>query len=432
LPAVASLATELRLDACTLTFMRREPATQLSNGGGGHSATLARYADLVVRFAANVQPGQIVAVASEPTKLEMTRAVAEAAYRAGAKFVDVMQFDPHVKRARILHAAEDTLDYVPPWYGERVLALGEHRAARIGLTGPSAPGLLSDLDPGRAGRDQLPFLRESAQVVNARTTNWTAVPCPTQAWASLVFADLEPDAALDRLWEQVLYMCRLDEDDPVAAWIERQDVLVGVSERLTEAHFDGLHFEGPGTDLRVGLLPNSRWMSARFETVDGIVHMPNLPSEEVFTTPDPARVDGVVRSTKPLVVGGTIIRGLRVRFQDGQAVQIEADEGGELLAQYAQRDEGASRLGEVALVDAAGRIGPLDTVFYDTLIDENAASHVALGSAYEFTAGQEDHPRLNRSQIHVDFMIGSPEVAVTGISAYRGRVPVLRGGAWQI
>lgn len=395
-------------------------------------ATLERFAELVVRFAANVQRGQIVAIGTEPGKLEVTRAVAAAAYRAGAKYVDVTQFDLHVKRARLLHADDDTLDYVPPWLGARILALGEHRAARIGLTGPSAPGLLSDLDPARAGRDQLPFLRESAEVVNARTTNWTAVPCPTRPWASLVYPSLDAHAALELLWEQVLHMCRLDEADPVAAWNAREDVLVGVSERLTARAFDALHFEGPGTDLRVGLLATSRWLSARFETIDGIVHMPNLPSEEVFTAPDPARVDGHVRSTKPLVVGGTIVRGLRVRFEGGRAVAFDADEGGELLARYAQRDHGAGRLGEVALVDGDGRIGPLDTVFYDTLIDENAASHVALGSAYEFTAGEEDHPRLNRSQIHIDFMIGSAEVDVTGLTADGERVPVLRAGAWQI
>ena len=393
---------------------------------------LQRYAELVVRFAANVQPGQIVAIGTEPGKLEVTRAMAAAAYRAGAKYVDVTQFDLHVKRARILHAAEDTLDFVPPWLGERILALGEHRAARIGLTGPSAPGLLSDLDPQRAGRDQLPFLRENAEVVNARTTNWTAVPCPTAAWASIVYPDLDAGAALERLWEQVLYMCRLDEPDPIAAWAERQDVLVGVSERLTQRGFDALHFEGPGTDLRVGLLPTSRWLCARFSTIDGIVHMPNLPSEEVFTAPDPERVDGEVRSTKPLVVGGTIVRGLRVRFEGGRAVSVQADAGGELLEQYVARDAGASRLGEVALVDGDGRIGPLDTVFYDTLIDENAASHIAFGSAYDFTAGEEDQGRLNRSQIHIDFMIGSPEVDVTGLTADGERVPVLRGGAWQV
>jgi aminopeptidase len=395
-------------------------------------STLARFAELVVRFAANVQPGQIVAIGTEPGKLELTRAIADEAYRAGAKFVDVSTFDLHVKRSRILHAAEDTLDYVPPWHGERILQLGELRGARVGLTGPAAPGLLNDLDPARAGRDQTPFLKESSQVVNARTTNWTAVPCPTQPWAELVYPDLEPGAALERLWADVIHMCRLDEDDPVAAWRERQDVLVGVSERLTALGLDALHFEGPGTDLRVGLLPTSRWLAARFETVGGIVHMPNLPSEEVFTAPDPERVDGVVRSTKPLVVGGTIIRGLNVRFEGGRAVSIDADEGGELLAQYAARDDGAARLGEVALVDAAGRIGPLDTVFYDTLLDENAASHIALGAAYEFTAGEADRGRINRSQIHVDFMIGSSGVTVTGVTAGGERVPVLHGGAWRI
>jgi aminopeptidase len=394
--------------------------------------TLQRFADLIVRFAANVQRGQIVAIGTEPGKLDLTRAVAAAAYRAGAKYVDVTQFDLHIKRARILHAEDETLDYVPPWLGERILALGKHRAARIGLTGPSAPGLLSDLDPARAGRDQLPFLREASEVVNARTTNWTAVPCPTQPWASLVYPDLEPEAALELLWEQVLHMCRLDEPDPVAAWRVRQDVLVAVSDRLNELRLHALHFEGPGTDLRVGLLPTSRWLSARFQTIDGIDHMPNLPSEEVFTAPDPLRVSGEVRSTKPLVVGGTIVQGLRVRFEDGHAVSVVADSGGELLERYTQRDEGACRLGEVALVDGEGRIGPLDTVFYDTLIDENAASHVALGSAYEFSVGESDHDRINRSQIHIDFMIGSPEVDVTGLTADGDRVPVLRGGAWQV
>jgi aminopeptidase len=399
---------------------------------GFDQETLDRFADLVVRFAANVQPGQIVAIGAELGKEPMARALAASAYRRGAKFVDVSYFDLHVKRARILYADEDTLDFVPSWYGERMRELGRQRAARIGLTGPAAPGLLDDLDPARAGRDQLPAIRESGQIVNDRTTNWTAVPCPTPAWATLVHPDLPEDEAMRRLVEQVLHICRLDEDDPEAAWRARADQLVEAARRVNERRLDAVHFEGPGTDLTIGLLPTSEFMAARFETVDGIVHMPNLPSEEVFTSPDPQRADGVVRATKPLVVGGSIIRGLEVEFHEGRVTRIDADENAEVLRGYAARDDGASRLGEVALVDREGRIGALDTVFFDTLLDENAASHIALGSAYAMTVGDADHPRLNESQIHVDFMIGSDDVAVTGITREGDRVPVLRGGSWQV
>lgn len=391
-----------------------------------------RLAELIVRFGANVQPGQVVAVGAEPGKEPLARAVAAAAYAAGAKFVDVAYFDLHVKRARIEHAPEDTLDYVPPWYGERLQQISDLHGARIGLTGPVAPGLLDDLDPERVSRDQLPFLKETIEVVNARTTNWCAAPCPTPAWAQLTFPDLSPDAALDRLWEEILHVCRLDEPDPVAAWRERAETLVGVASRLTERRFDAVRFVGPGTDLTVGLLPSSSWIAARFETVDGLVHMPNLPSEEIFTTPDPARVDGHVTSTKPLVVGGTIIRGLRVTFEGGVATRIDADEGADVMRGITRRDEGASRLGEVALVDGEGRIGPLGTVFYDTLLDENAASHIALGSAYAMCVGDEDADAINASAIHIDFMIGSPEVDVLGVTASGDEVPVLTGGAWRL
>jgi aminopeptidase len=268
--------------------------------------------------------------------------------------------------------------------------------------------------------------------VNEATTNWTIVPFPTPGWARQVHPDLPEDEALARLGEEVLHVCRLDEPDPVAAWRERMTVLVGAAERLGERRFTALRFEGEGTDLTVGLLPTTRFLAAEFRTVDGIRHMPNLPSEEVFGAPDPQRTDGVVRATKPLVVAGSIIRGLEVEFRDGRAVRIDADEGAEVLRAYAARDEGASRLGEVALVDGDGRIGRLGTTFFDTLLDENAASHIALGQAYSFTAGEEDRDRLNRSGIHVDFMIGGDDVDVTGIADDGSEVPVLRGGAWRI
>jgi len=395
-------------------------------------ATLDRFAELLVGFAANVQPGQIVAVSSEIGKEPLTRAIAASAYRHGATFVDVSYADPFVRRARIEHGCDAALETVPSWIGQRLLALGEQRCARIALTGPVAPRLLEDLDPARVGADRSTTLREAGQVLNDRTTNWTIGPCPTPGWAQLVHPDLPPDDALAKLWQQIVHVCRLDEDDPVAVWRERMATLVGVTERLTAARFDALRFEGPGTDLTVGLLPSSRWLSATFATRDGIPHVPNLPSEEVFTTPDPTRVDGVVRATKPLQLAGATIEGLTVRFEGGRAVQIDAEKGADVLRAMTAHDDGAARLGEVALVDGSGRIGPLETVFYDTLLDENAASHVALGQAFAFAVGDADLERSNGSSIHVDFMIGGDEVAVTGLRADGGEAPVLRGGVWQL
>jgi aminopeptidase len=399
---------------------------------GLDAATVERLADLAVGFAANVQRGQVVAIQAEIGKEEIVRALAASAYRHGAKFVDPVYFDMHVKRARILHADEDTLDFVPSWYGERLLELGRQRCARIGIAGPATPGLLDDLDPARAGRDQLPALKETGVVVNQATTNWTIIPFPTRAWAERVHPDLGSDEALERLGREIVHVCRLDEADPIAAWRERMGTLVGVAERLSARRFSALRFAGEGTDLTVGLLPTTRFIAAEFETADGLRHMPNLPSEEVFGAPDPQRTEGVVRATKPLVVGGSIVRGLEVEFRDGRAVRIDAEEGADILRGYAARDEGASRLGEVALVDGEGRIGRLGTTFFDTLLDENAASHIALGRAYDFTAGEEDRGRVNQSGIHVDFMIGGDGVDVDGIDEGGGEVPVLRGGAWQL
>lgn len=393
-----------------------------------------RLAELAVAFGANVQPGQVVAVTGEPGHAELVRAIAAAAYRHGARFVDAVYFDPLVKRQRIAHAPADTLDFVPSWYGERILELGRQRCARIQVAGMTEPDALAGLDPARAGRDQLPRLRESGQVVSERTTNWTIVPFPTEAWARQVHPDLEAPEALERLWEEVVHVCRLDKPDPVEAWRDRMDATQEAARRLTERRFDALRLEGPGTELTIGLLPSSRWWNARFQTADGLEHVPNIPSEEVFTSPDPARADGVVRSTKPLVLeGGTVVRGLTVRFEAGRAVEVEADSGAETMRTRVAMDEGAARLGELALVDREGRIGRLGTVFYNTLIDENAASHVALGNGFAFAAEDEDdRARVNESGTHIDFMVGSEEVAVTGVTGDGEEVPVLRDGAWQL
>jgi aminopeptidase len=395
--------------------------------------TLERLAELTVQLGANVQPGQLVAVGADVGQQELARAVAEAAYRRGARYVDVLYFDPYVKRARIAHAADGSLEFVPQWLRERILTIGREHGARISLAGPTATGLLDDLDPHRAGRDQLPFVRETLTVINEHTTNWTVVPCPTVEWAHLVFPALEPGEALEKLWEQIAHVCRLDEPDPEAAWKERIDTLSGVAERLNERRFDALHYAGPGTDLTVGLLPSSSFLTARERTVDGIVHLANLPTEEVFATPDPQRAEGVVRATKPLVLAdGTIIRGMQISFDGGRAVKIDAERGAGVMRARTDFDDGAARLGEVALVDREGRIGRLGTTFYDTLIDENAASHIAFGDGFEDGLAEEDKPRRNHSTIHIDFMIGGDDVDVTGIARDGDRVPVLREGAWQI
>lgn len=390
-------------------------------------------ATLAVRLGANVQPGQIVAVSSEPGKEAMSRAIAEAAYAAGAKFVDLTVFDVYFKRARALNAERDTLSYVPPWLGERILALGELRAARIALSGPVAPHALDDVDPELISLDRLPRVPEAMKVLNDASTNWTIVPCPTPAWASLVYPRLEPPAALERLWSEIAHVTRLDEPDPIAAWESRLAELTRVSTALNDLNLDRVQFVGPGTNLSIGLLRSSTWLAAKFTNASGIKHQPNIPTEEVFTTPDPERVEGEVTSTKPLFTSGTTVTGLKVRFEGGRAVHVDAEQGAEVIRGMIAADEGAARLGEVALVDREGRIGPLGTVFFDTLLDENAASHIALGHGYVACLDDPaDHARANRSVIHTDFMIGSNEVAVTGFLANGDEVPLLRDGTWQL
>jgi aminopeptidase len=383
---------------------------------------------------ANIQRGQVLLVVAEHGQAETARAVTAAAYKRGAKYVDVIYFDPYLKRARIEHADADTLSFVPDWLGATRLTHAAGHGARISFGGLTVPNLLSDLDPDRLGKDQLPRLKENSPIVSDRTTNWCIVPAPHPAWATLVYPELEPDEAYERLWADVEHITRLDEADPQAAWAERMAVLNASAGKLTGRRFDAIHLEGPGTDLTVGLFGSGTWWAADFTTVDGLTHFPNLPTEEVFTTPDPVRTEGHVTATRPLVLNdGTIIRGLRVRFEGGHAVEIDADENGGALRGHLRIDDGATRLGELALVDRQGRIGPLGTVFYDTLIDENAASHIALGSAYPFVLEDEaDRARANLSATHVDFMIGSPELEVTGITATGERVPVLRHGDWQI
>ncbi|MET9426912.1 MULTISPECIES: aminopeptidase [unclassified Streptomyces] len=390
-------------------------------------------AELAVTVGANVQPGQIVVVSAEPGHLPLAREIARAAYGRGARFVDVAVFDPLLKRVRVQHARPDTLDFVPPWLGDSVLAQGDAGAATVRITGPTEPGALDGLDPVLAGRDMLPMVAERRTVINDRSINWTLVPAPSAEWAALAHPTLAPDAALSRLVDELLHICRLDEPDPAAAWRTRMADLADVGARLTARRFDAIRLRAPGTDVTIGLLPSSRWLTTSMHSRDGVQHLANLPTEELLTTPDPLRVDGVVTATRPLVLAGATVEGLRIRFEGGRAVSIEADKGGAVLEGYASRDAGAAYLGELALVDGSGRIGPLGTVFHETLLDENAATHLALGWGYLAPVEDPaDHARINTSAIHVDFMIGSPEMTVEGLAADGTAVMVLDHGVWTV
>jgi aminopeptidase len=395
---------------------------------------LERYADLIVSVGANVQEDQVLAVEALPEARPLVQAIAARAYDKGARYVDVQYFDPEIKRIRAARAREETLGWVPPWLGKRLLALGELDSARVVLVPLVPPGLLDGVDPVRAGRDRLPTVKESFAVIDDRSVAWTLSPYPTAAWARVVYPDLADDAAVERLWHDIEHVCRLDEPDPARAWHERIEQIWQNARRLDELDLDALHFEGPGTDLTVGLLPSSRFAKegGSSQTRTGVRHVPNIPTEEVYTTPDPERTEGVVTATKPLDVAGSLVTGLRIRFEGGRAVEIHADTNADALRGRCAADDGASRLGEVALVDRESRIGQLGRTFFTTLLDENAASHLALGDAYSAPVGDPaDIPRINESAVHIDFMIGSEDVTVTGRTKSGGEVPILVGGAWQ-
>ena len=394
-----------------------------------YTAALAR---LAVGVGANVGHGQTVILNAKLGQESLVRAVVAAAYDAGAFQVEVNYADPRVQLARLEHAPDEALGSVLPWVRERPGRLAELRGSLINLSGPAAPGLLDAVDPARIGRDTVALV-EWVKVIAEGSVNWTIVPGPSAPWAKLVHPALDEDEALGRLWDQIAHICRLDAEDPVAAWWERSKQLTESARRLDGAALDSLHFVGPGTDLTVGLIAGVKWTGGSFGTSWGREHLPNLPTEEVFTSPDPARTQGTVTSTKPLLVSGRSVNGLRIRFEGGRAVQIDADEGAALLRELVSRDADANRLGEVALVDGSGRIGPTGTVFHDTLLDENAASHIALGSGFTHLCTDDQAiPRINTSSVHTDFMIGGPGVNVTGATRDGREVDVLIDGRWKL
>jgi aminopeptidase len=388
-----------------------------------------RYAELAVRVGANVQPGQLVDVIARVEHAPVARAVAREAYKAGASYVDVYYTDQHIRRALIQGAADELLSWTPPWLLKRAKQVGDERAAVVALTGDAEPNLLADLPGDRVGKARmLELAEESNRQVNEQLNNWTVIGVPNVGWAQQMFG--EPD--LERLWQAVEYTVRLNEDDPVAAWRAHVARIGKRAGALNDLQIDEIHFKGPGTDLRVGLLPESRWQGCESLTAGGIPYVANMPTEEVFTTPDMRRAEGFVRSTRPLALYGRIVKGLEVRFEGGRIVDVQAEEGADVVKGQLETDETAAHLGEIALVDGTSRIGQTGLTFFDTLFDENTTCHVAYGGAYAEAVEGGVIEGVNVSNVHTDFMVGGPEVDVDAVTRSGTVVPLLRDDVWQI
>jgi aminopeptidase len=388
---------------------------------------LERYAELVVRVGANVQPGQEVFLFAAVEHEELARALTRQAYRAGAAYVNVLYQDAHVQRAMIELGPDEALTYSPEWLKTFVNSMSGN--ALIATIGDAEPELLSDLDGERVGRavpQEIVQIRMQQMQENA--INWVGVGAPNEGWARQVFG--EPD--VERLWDELAFCMRLDEPDPPAAWREHLARLAERTAQLNELRADALHYRGPGTDLTVGLLPYARWVSGYTNTVGGIHYVANMPTEEVFTSPDARRTEGTLRQTLPLPLSGQIVRGLELTFEEGRAVRVEAETGAELVRSHFATIENADRLGEIALVTRESRVGESGTIFYNPLFDENATCHVAYGAGFPFLADGEPDEGLNVANIHIDFMIGGPDLEVDAVLADGTTTPLIRNEEWQL
>jgi len=400
------------------------------------AADLTSYATLVVDVAAPVAPGDLVAINAEIEHAPLARALAEAAYARGATYVDIWYFDPHAKRSRVRHADPATLTEVPAWLDLRNDAVGERKGVVITICGQADPDVLADVAPALAGLDRMPNLSSRYRLQRGNLVCWTLVAYPTRSWSRHVFgADDVP-----RLWSHLRHFLRLDQPDPSAAWRDRLAELRARATRLNELDLDAVQLTGPGTDLTIGLIPQALWTVVGFEAADGRTFVPNLPSEEVFTTPDYRRVTGTVRATRPLALAGSVIRDLELTFVEGRVSQVRARTGAEVVRAQQATDVGGARLGEVALVDGSSPIGQSNVTFLETLLDENATCHLAWGfglppavpGALDLSPWELDAIGMNVSAVHTDFMVGGPDVTVTGIDRHGRRVVILSQDEWRL
>ncbi|NLI26492.1 MAG: aminopeptidase [Acetobacter sp.] len=404
------------------------------------AAGIDRLAEVAVRTGLNVREGQQIILTAPLDALPLVRKITEHAYRAGASLVTTLFNDDEATLARYRLAPDSAFDTAATWLNNGMAEGFRSGAARMAIAGGN-PSLLSGQNPdriSRASRAASIARRPTLEIITAFEVNWSIAAAATPAWAALVFPDLPEEEALENLWHAIFMASRITGDDPVAEWKQHNANLHKRADRLNELRFAALHFSGPGTELTVGLADGHRWCGGSSEARNGITCNPNIPTEEVFTTPHRLKVDGYVRSTKPLSYQGSLLDGIQVRFKDGQITEAHAEKGENILNKVLETDEGARRLGEVALVPHSSPISQSGILFQDTLFDENASSHIALGQAYtECMLDTDDiSPETlsargaNSSLIHIDWMIGSGETSVWGLDASGARVPLMISGEW--
>jgi aminopeptidase len=405
-----------------------------------HEQKLDLLAEVAVRVGLGLRAGQELVMTASLDSLPLARRITEQAYRAGASLVTTLYSDDEAALMRYHFAPDQSFDYAAKWLYDGMAAAFKSGAARLAIAGGN-PALLSSEDPdkvGRANRAVSLAYRPALELITRHEINWTIVASATPAWAASVYPEDAPGAALAKLWEAIFQTTRINTDDPVAAWKTHDADLQKRAAQLNEKRYAALQYRGPGTDFRLGLADDHLWLAGGTTAGNGIYCMANMPTEEVFTTPHKDRADGTVTATKPLSHQGTMIEGIQVRFEKGRIVEAHAGRGQEVLQKLIDTDDGARRLGEVALVPQSSPIAASGMLFLNTLFDENAASHIALGQSYssclrdgeKLTPEQLAAKGANDSLIHVDWMIGSAELDIDGITAGDVAEPLMRQGEW--